>query len=262
VSEHSDSNNGVPSEPAQLADEAQLADRAGALITDQVRSILEEAEARGREIETQARQRADEIGARAQDGASQLLSGINDLVTQLDGVAATLRAEADRLAADIAETEVVVEPADVTTPDEALVEEFFGIPTDPEPAPPVDEPAATAPAAEEKPEPDPLENTELGDEVRRRVAAKTDDELAESYAIAVEARGKASSGAEPHAVGYWDALARAVVDEAARRPTFGQSRGDDGSVGPLERRRRAKKLAALTKARSEALGLSPQPVES
>jgi hypothetical protein len=91
------------------------------------------------------------------------------------------------------------------------------------------------------------------DDARRRVAGKGDEELAEAYEIAVEARAKAESSGNPDEVDYWEMLARAAVAEAVDRPTFGQVDDGEAAIGRREKRRRAKKLKSLTAAREQAL---------
>ena len=73
------------------------------------------------------------------------------------------------------------------------------------------------------------------DEARRRVAGKTDEELAESYEIAVEARARAEKSGNEKEVGYWELLVQAAVREAVNRPAFGEV-GDDESIGRREKK--------------------------
>lgn len=95
----------------------------------------------------------------------------------------------------------------------------------------------------------------LEDEARRSASQKDDVELAELYAIAHRAHSAATDGGDRAGeVDYWDVLQRAIVEEAARRPEFGQAAlAADEPGRRRERRRRRKHLEALTAAREAEL---------
>ena len=85
----------------ELLEAVEAADRAGAIVTDHVRSIVEAAQARATEIEQAARREAEEITRNAHTGAVRLLERIDTMEGQLGSLVANLRREADQLAADL-----------------------------------------------------------------------------------------------------------------------------------------------------------------
>jgi hypothetical protein len=99
------------------------------------------------------------------------------------------------------------------------------------------------------------------EDAQRRVAGKTDDELAESYEIAVEARARAEKSGSEEEVGYWELLVQAAVKEAVGRPTFGEPGPEDESLSRRERRKKARRLKGLSQAREQALGARGQTGE-
>ncbi len=88
-------------EDDELVQAVEAADRAGAIVTDHVRSIVEAAQARATEIEQAARRDAEEITKHAHSGAVRLLERIDSMEGQLGTLVAGLRREADQLAADL-----------------------------------------------------------------------------------------------------------------------------------------------------------------
>jgi hypothetical protein len=93
----------------------------------------------------------------------------------------------------------------------------------------------------------------LEDEAHRSAAQKSDAQLLDLYAIAAAAHTDAIGAGDGRTgeADYWDVLQRAIVVEAARRPSFGQELADDESGGRRQRRRRRKRLEALLVARAE-----------
>ena len=79
----------------------EAADRAGAMVTDHVRSIIDAAESRAVEIEQSSRRDAEEVRQEAHAGAMRLLERIDAMEGQLGDLVASLRREADQLAADL-----------------------------------------------------------------------------------------------------------------------------------------------------------------
>jgi cell division septum initiation protein DivIVA len=75
------------------------ADRAGSIVTDQVRSIIEAAEARAAEI----RRQAEEDARRTREAASQVAQSVLDRIDAMGGplseLVSELRSESERLAA-------------------------------------------------------------------------------------------------------------------------------------------------------------------
>jgi hypothetical protein len=83
------------------------------------------------------------------------------------------------------------------------------------------------------------------------VAAASDVELAELYTRALEREGKPDGD-----VDHWAAVSRAAVEEAARRPDFGEN-PSERAPGRKAKKRRAKVLQPLLQARAEAAGAEP-----
>jgi cell division septum initiation protein DivIVA len=74
---------------------AEAADRAGAIVTEQIRSIIGEAEASAEEIRRNAEIEAEGIRQRAAESASRLLQRINAINGPLAALAAELQRELD-----------------------------------------------------------------------------------------------------------------------------------------------------------------------
>jgi cell division septum initiation protein DivIVA len=79
----------------------EAADRAGAIVTDHVRSIIDAAESRANEIEQNARKEAESTRRQAHASATRLLERIDAMEGQLGDLVTSLRREADQLAADL-----------------------------------------------------------------------------------------------------------------------------------------------------------------
>lgn len=95
----------------------------------------------------------------------------------------------------------------------------------------------------------------LEDEARRSAARKTDAQLAELYTIAAVAhREAADAGDREGEADYWNVLRRAIVEEAARRPSYGQEGLEDDGAGTRRQRRRGRKrVESLIAARETEL---------
>ncbi len=85
----------------ELVQAVEAADRAGAIVTDHVRSIIDAAESRAAEIEQNAKQEAEDIRRQAHASARRLLERIDAMEGQLGDLVNSLRREADQLAADL-----------------------------------------------------------------------------------------------------------------------------------------------------------------
>ena len=79
---------------------AEAADRAGALVTEHIRSIIDQAEANAEEIRLGAEREAQEIRERAAESAARLLDRINAIDGPLAELVADLRREAEALAGE------------------------------------------------------------------------------------------------------------------------------------------------------------------
>jgi vacuolar-type H+-ATPase subunit E/Vma4 len=88
-------------ESDELAQAVEAADRAGAIVTDHVRSIIDAAQSRAAEIEQSARQEAEDVRRQAHASAVRLLERIDSMEGQLGNLVNSLRQEADQLAADL-----------------------------------------------------------------------------------------------------------------------------------------------------------------
>ena len=80
---------------------AEAADRAGAIVSEHIRSIIDQAEANAEEVRRSAEQEADVIRRRAADSATRMLERINAIDGPLSQLVAELQREADSLTAEI-----------------------------------------------------------------------------------------------------------------------------------------------------------------
>ena len=80
---------------------AEAADRAGAIVTEHIRSIIDQAEVNAEEIRRGAEQEADVIRRRAADSAVRMLERIKAIDEPLTELVAELQREADNLTAEI-----------------------------------------------------------------------------------------------------------------------------------------------------------------
>lgn len=85
----------------KLVQVVEAADKAGAIVTDYVRSIIDAAESRAAEIEQSSLHEADEVRREAHAGAMRLLERIDAMEGQLGELVMSIRQEADELAADL-----------------------------------------------------------------------------------------------------------------------------------------------------------------
>ena len=85
----------------ELAQAVEAADRAGAIVTDHVRSIIDAAQSRAAEIEQNAKQEAEDMRRQAHASAVRLLERVDAMEGQLGNLVSSLRREADQLAADL-----------------------------------------------------------------------------------------------------------------------------------------------------------------
>jgi cell division septum initiation protein DivIVA len=83
-----------------LAQIGTAADRAGAMVTEQVRSIIEAAEKRAEEIRSSAERDADEMRKEAVAAAHRILDRLDAIEGPLGDLVTSLRREADKLTSD------------------------------------------------------------------------------------------------------------------------------------------------------------------
>jgi glutamyl-tRNA reductase len=79
---------------------AEAADRAGAIVTEHIRSIIEQAQANADEILRNAEQEAETLRRRAADSASRMLERLHALDGPLSELVSELQREADSLTAE------------------------------------------------------------------------------------------------------------------------------------------------------------------
>ena len=228
---------------------AAVADRASSLIREEVSAILAQTQA---DAERRSREAAVAMSSgEARTAAHRVLELIRTAerqVGELRGDAAREgRALRELLGTEGAQAVHVPEPAPEPAPE-----------SEPALGPEGGASAAEVPAEE-------IAGTGVGlvrwearaDEARRRVELKTDEELAESYEIALEARARAEKRGSAEEAGSWDRLVQAAVTEAVDRPAFGEPDDAERSTR-RERRQLAKRLKALSKAREAAVQASEQ----
>lgn len=84
----------------ELAHIGTAADRAGAMVTEQVRSIIEAAEKRAEDIRKSAERDAEEMRKEAVAAAHRILDRLDAIEGPLGELVTSLRREADNLTAD------------------------------------------------------------------------------------------------------------------------------------------------------------------
>jgi cell division septum initiation protein DivIVA len=94
VLDHQDADRQIASQGAEVAD------RAGAIVTEQIRAIIEHAEANAVEIRAAAERDAEAMTQRAAESAARMLERINALDGPLSALVAELQREAEGLAAE------------------------------------------------------------------------------------------------------------------------------------------------------------------
>ncbi len=81
----------------ELSRAVEAADRAGSIVTDHVRSIIDAAQVRAAEIERNAQDEANAIRTQAYEAASRVLERIDSMEGQLGALVAELREETSKL---------------------------------------------------------------------------------------------------------------------------------------------------------------------
>lgn len=93
--------DGPSSEEDDLSRAVEAADRAGAIVTDHVRSIIDAAQARADEIERSARDEADELRSQAEKSARRVLERIDAVEGHLGKLVTGLRRDADNISGEL-----------------------------------------------------------------------------------------------------------------------------------------------------------------
>jgi hypothetical protein len=92
-----------------MAELTQAADRAGAIVSEQIRSMMESAESRAQEIRVAAEQEAEQTRAQAAASAGRILDRIDALERPLSDLVISLRRESDRLGTEAHDHGISVE---------------------------------------------------------------------------------------------------------------------------------------------------------
>lgn len=85
----------------ELSRAVEAAERAGSIVTDHVRSIIDAAQTRAAEIERAAQQEAQEIRTEAYEAANRVLERIDSLEERLGGLVSGLRSDANSLSSNL-----------------------------------------------------------------------------------------------------------------------------------------------------------------
>jgi len=84
----------------ELSRAVEAADRAGSIVTDHVRSIIDAAQARAGEIERNAQEEAEAIRTQAYEAAIRVLERIDSMEARLGALVTGLREESSKLSGD------------------------------------------------------------------------------------------------------------------------------------------------------------------
>ena len=85
----------------ELTRAIEAADRAGSIVTEHVRSIIDAAQQRAAEMDRTAQQEAESIRTEAYEAAQRVLERIDSLEGQLGGLVSGLREEAGNLSGSL-----------------------------------------------------------------------------------------------------------------------------------------------------------------
>jgi cell division septum initiation protein DivIVA len=85
----------------ELVKAVEAADRAGAIVTEQVRSIIDSAESRAEEIRREAQREAQATRQQASEAANRVLERIDAIEGPLGDLVAGLRRDADSLSQEM-----------------------------------------------------------------------------------------------------------------------------------------------------------------
>ena len=96
-----DRKSGKDEEKRELVRAVEAADRAGAIVTEQVRSIIDAAEASAEEVRRNAHRDAEAILQESKDSANRVLERLNSVEGPLADLVGALRGEADSLSAEL-----------------------------------------------------------------------------------------------------------------------------------------------------------------
>ncbi len=87
----------------ELSRAVEAAERAGSIVTDHVRSIIDAAQTRATEIERSAQQDADKIRTEAHEAANRVLSRLDSLEGRLGDLVGGLRQDTSGLSGSLDE---------------------------------------------------------------------------------------------------------------------------------------------------------------
>ena len=248
--------------------------RAGAIVSEFVSSIIQEAQAQGASTISSAEEEAARQRRDANDAVGLLHRRVDDLTSELSSLLEVLRREATVLAPDAGAAGAVAHPAPAEL-DEGFADEGAALDavkaglgrTEPVEAEEVEadevearevEPEQVQPEEVEPQPTAPQEGTQPEDDAFARLAELTDVDLARTYTNVVTALGREQ---QPERAEYLGRLWDAVVDEALRRPTFAERETSEGALGRLSpRRKRRQALFAELRAACRRVGQERAPV--
>ncbi len=84
-------------EDKSIFEAVEAAERAGSVVSEQIRSIMEAAQAKAAEIERNAQDEASRSRQESAEAATRLLEQIDEMEGHLSGLVQSLRREADQL---------------------------------------------------------------------------------------------------------------------------------------------------------------------
>lgn len=247
--------------------DANVPERAGAIVAEVITSIAEEAQARAEAARDSAEEQAREQREAARQGVEAVRARLQTIAEHIGSLRSGLREEEERLTAGLRAIDAG-EPLPALSPSRST--EAAAEPPRPEAQAPearTPEPDAPAPAAEEQGTHEGIEDVEVVEETtasdlrptasesgvettllrpaasedsRARLVSMSDRELAVTYLDALTAaRERRLAGLDP---GRADDVAAAVVEEARTRPAFADpdtGSGGGRGIGRLVRRRAA-----------------------
>jgi hypothetical protein len=174
------------------SDLGQAADRAGAIVSEQIRAMLQAAEARAREIRRNAEKDAREVRRSAAREAGALFRKLEELEAPLDALVTSLRGELDSLSSEFrrqwpADKAVVQVVPDVPQPEAQPEAEQQPEPAEPDAGAEADAEAEPEAGAEAEAEPVDAKHVEAEPGAQPEVADEPKSEVVEDAQVEPEA---------------------------------------------------------------------------
>lgn len=254
---------------------APVPERAGAIVAEVITSIAEEAQSRATEMEAQAEAEANEQRANARQGVDAVRSRLDAIAEHIGRLRSGLREEEERLTTGLrrigsGEVRPVLPAAEPKPEPETPSPQAAEVPPaqdDAEGEPiqdvevvehPADDREATREFSAASDEPGEKRDMPIApDDVRTRIAAMGDRELARTYVDALDASSeRTAAGMDPSRA---DGVAAAVVEEALTRPAFSDMEAGGGGLrGRLGRIAGGRAQTAMERLREAAQGARQQ----